>query len=157
MTSAPHHPSSNECIKRAVETVKVGIQRYENGDLDTKLSRFLFSDRDTAHSTTGVTPTEMLMRRHLKTPFHLLRPHLRVKVGAKQYGQKMGPDVNKTPPSYNPGDPVHALIYRNGMSSCVPSTIDKRRGSVSYTVQLAEGMLVYSRIRHPYGTIYFPT
>ena len=35
-------------------------------DLDTRLARFLFSYRTTPHTTTGVSPAELLMNRKLR-------------------------------------------------------------------------------------------
>ena len=51
MTSAPHHPASNGLAERAVGIVKEAAKRMEGGDLETKLTRFLFDYRATPHAT----------------------------------------------------------------------------------------------------------
>ena len=60
---APYHPASNCLAERAVRIFKEGFEKMEDGTVQTKLSRFLLSHRTTPHSTTGVPPAELLMKR----------------------------------------------------------------------------------------------
>ena len=53
-----------------------------------KVSRFLFQYRTTPHSTTGVSPAELLLSRKLRNHLDLLRPDLASKVLQKQSCQK---------------------------------------------------------------------
>ena len=53
-------------------------------DLDTCLSRFLFNYRTTAHTTTGVSPADLMMNRKLRSPLDLLSPSVLDKVGNKK-------------------------------------------------------------------------
>ena len=73
-TSAPYHPASNGLAERAVKTFKAGMRKMTEGSLRQKLARFLFSYRTTPHSTTGVSPAELLMNRKLKSVLDLLNP-----------------------------------------------------------------------------------
>lgn len=95
VTSAPFHPSSNGLAERAVRTFKEGMKRKQgNESLEAKVSRFLFSYRITPHSTTGLSPAEMLMSRRPRSAFDLLLPDLKSKVEKKQWKQKVNHDTH---------------------------------------------------------------
>ena len=66
VTSAPHYPSSNGLAERAVETVKQGLRQVEGFTIEEKLAKFLFKYCITPHTTTGVSPSKLLMGRCLK-------------------------------------------------------------------------------------------
>ena len=51
---SPHHPASNGLAKRAVQTVKSGINKMEGGNLPSKVTRFLSRYRITPQTTTGI-------------------------------------------------------------------------------------------------------
>ena len=60
---APHHPSSNGLAERAVKTFKEGMKNCissSSESIECCLSRVLFQYRITPHSTTGVSPSELL-------------------------------------------------------------------------------------------------
>ena len=67
ITSAPFHPSTNGLAERAVQTVKRGILKLKDGSLTDKLSRFLFSYRNTPLQLTGSTPAELFLGRRVKS------------------------------------------------------------------------------------------
>ena len=69
--SAPYHPSSNGQAERVVQTFKEAILKT-TGDLDTRLARFLFQYRLTPHTTTGLSPAEMLLGRRPRSHLDLL-------------------------------------------------------------------------------------
>ena len=60
LQTAPKHPSSNGLAERAVQTVKVGVRKIENGDLELRLQQFLLCYRVTPQSTTSRSPSELL-------------------------------------------------------------------------------------------------
>ena len=66
VTSSPYHPSSNGLAERAVQTVKQGLRQVEGFTIKEKVAKFLFKYRITPHSTTGVSPSKLLMGRCLK-------------------------------------------------------------------------------------------
>ena len=59
--SAPYHPSSNGLAERAVQTFKQALKQMDNGSLQFKVSQFLFKYNITPHSTTGLSPSKLLM------------------------------------------------------------------------------------------------
>lgn len=65
--TAAYHPASNGLAERSVQTFKNGMKRLQGGTLHTRLAQFLFSYRTTPHTTTGVSPAELLMGRRLMT------------------------------------------------------------------------------------------
>ena len=59
----------------------------KSGTLSDKIARFLFAYRNTPHSTTGVSPAELLMGRKLRSPLDLLKPDLHFRVEGRQEKQ----------------------------------------------------------------------
>ena len=74
ITSAPYRPSTNGLVERAVQTLKQGMKKQDDGSVDTKLARFLLSFRITPQSTTGESPAQLRWGRSLKSHLDLLRP-----------------------------------------------------------------------------------
>ena len=60
ITSAPWHPPTNGQVERAVQTFKRCLKGYTEGNIETKVARFLFFQHSTPHITTGQTPAELL-------------------------------------------------------------------------------------------------
>ncbi len=67
VTSAPYHPATNGLVERGVQTLKQGLKKIEGSSMQERLSKFLFGYRLMPHSTTGVSPAEMLMGRRLRS------------------------------------------------------------------------------------------
>ena len=74
---APHHPSSNGLAERAVKTFKDGMKKCissSSESIECCLSRVLFHYRITPHSTTGVSPSELLFGRRIRSHLDLIQP-----------------------------------------------------------------------------------
>ena len=71
--TSPYHPLSNGLADRAVQTFKNAVTKLD-GPMEVRLSQFLFKYRITPQTTTGVSPTQLLMGRRLRTHLHLLHP-----------------------------------------------------------------------------------
>ena len=70
----PYHPASNGLVERAVQTFKEGLKRIKVGALNTRVARFLFKYRLTPHSSTGVSPAELMFGRKLRSQLDLVKP-----------------------------------------------------------------------------------
>ena len=85
---APYHPASNGLAERAVQVFKEGFEKMGEGSIQTKISRLLLRYRTTPHSTTGVPPAELLMKRKLHTQLDRIFPSVADRVRSKQCKQK---------------------------------------------------------------------
>ena len=94
MTSATYHPSSNGLAERSVQTFNNGMKKGMGNDLQRQLSNFLFHYRMTPHTTTRVSPAELMMGRQLRTRPDLMRPDVGARVVRKQKKQKEYRDVS---------------------------------------------------------------
>ena len=68
----PYHPQSNGAAERSVKVVKDALvkQVFEGKkgiSVRHRLANFLFRYRTTPHTTTGVTPAELMVKRRLRT------------------------------------------------------------------------------------------
>ena len=61
---APYHPASNGLAERAVIIFKEGLKKQTTGTLQDRLAKILLRYRLTPHTTTGVSPSELLMGRN---------------------------------------------------------------------------------------------
>ncbi|XP_063365871.1 uncharacterized protein K02A2.6-like [Cydia amplana] len=79
MTSPAYHPASNGQAESMVKVIKKGIKSSlltgrNVRDSKVKLLQYLFNYRNSVHSTTGSSPTELVYGRKLKTRLDLLHP-----------------------------------------------------------------------------------
>ena len=63
VTSAPYHLATNGLAERAVQIVKKGLKKVTEGTIRSRLAQLLFAYRIMPHSTTGVSPSELLLGR----------------------------------------------------------------------------------------------
>ena len=116
VTSSPYHPASNGLAERSVQTFKEHMKKISDDTLETRISRFLFWNRLTSHTTTGVTPAELLLGRIPRSQLDLLKPPLpttvqqkpeiAVTVQQKQQKQKAYHDTRFKLHEFSVNDPV---------------------------------------------------
>ena len=105
--SAPYHPSTNGLAERAVQTLKDGLRCIKDGTIETQLARFLSKYRLTPHSTTGLSPSEMLLRCRPCSCLDLMNPDLAQKVLSNQLQSKRTHDNIKQAHSFKVGEEVY--------------------------------------------------
>ena len=137
---APYHPASNGLAERAVRIFKEGYEKMEDGSVQTKLSRFLLSYRTTPHSTTGVPPAELLMKRRLHTQLNQFVPSVADHVRNKQSQQKAAHDYHAEREILE-GQAVYAKDFRY-KKAWIPGTVMEKTGPVSARVQLDNGTVI---------------
>ena len=89
----PYHPASNGLVERAVQSFTEGMKRIRDGSINTRLARYFFKYRFTPHTSTGMSPAEMLYGRKLRTQLDLLVPSVRKTVPNAQDRQKRNHDI----------------------------------------------------------------
>ena len=68
-----YKPSSNGLAERMVQTFKRALST-SNEHVSVFLDKFLFKYRITPHSSTGVSPAELMFKRRLRCRLDLLHP-----------------------------------------------------------------------------------
>ena len=117
---------------------KEGLKKTTIGTVQDRIARLLFSYRITPHTTTGLSPSEMLFGRKLRSRLDLLKPDLQQNVQAKQLKQKADRDRRCRPRHFEEGESVFAKNYASG-EKWLPGTIASRKGPVSFEVELSNG------------------
>ena len=148
VTSSPYHPSTNGLAERCVQTMKLGIKRTKGGSLQEKLSKFLFDYRITPHSTTGVAPCELLMKRRLRSRFDLLHPEVSKKVENQQKKQVESHDNSRPLRSFKVNEKVYAKNLISNTPKWIAGTVTKVTGPLSYVIQLEDGRIVRRHVDH---------
>ena len=124
--TAPYHPASNGQAERVVRTFKESMKKLSKGDIETKVNRLLFKYRMTPHTSTGVSPSQLMLKREIRTPFHLIQP-----------GSKITPrpEARSDARKFREGDLVWSKNFGLG-DKWVPGIVESVRGNVNYNVSL---------------------
>jgi hypothetical protein len=139
----PYHPQSNGAAERSVRIVKEAlvkqvIQGTKGMSMKHRLANFLFKYRTTPHSTTGVTPAELMVKRRLRNRLSLIKPDLAQAVESKQDKQKEYKDMkSKKERSFVRCDRVRVRNTRTNskIEKWIPGTVVKVCGPRTYVVR----------------------
>nr|VZI02168.1 unnamed protein product [Spirometra erinaceieuropaei] len=147
LRSPPYHPQSNGQAERFVDTFKRALLKARGeGTTDEIVQAFLFSYRTTPNpaSPGGVSPTEALMGRKLRTTFHALVP-----AGAQP--AQTSP-VSRSKLSI--GTPVFVRAYRAGFPDWIEATVALHSGSMLFDVDVGDDIWVrhHNQIRRRHGS-----
>ena len=117
---SPYHSLSNRLAKRAVKTFKEGMKKASNtGSIESRMARMLFQYRITPHSTTGVSPAELLFGQRIQSHLGQLIPDLVTKVESKQAAQKRNHDNHTDIRTFQIGDPLFVRNYTKVPTWCL--------------------------------------
>lgn len=147
--SSPYHPASNGLAERAVRIFKEGMKKMSTseGTLNAKLNRFLLSYRTTPQSTTGMTPSELLFNRRLRTKLDLVKPEIRKRVVKKQLDQKVYHDQHSKYRKFALGDNVQVRNFLQG-PKWEPAEVTRQVGPLSYSVKFGDGKVSKRHVDH---------
>lgn len=119
----------------------------EEGTMQDKLSRFLLKYRTTPHTTTGVPPAELLMKRKLKTKLDLIVPNTASLVRQKQERQKQTHDHHAKHRDFEASDPVFVKDF-SSPKSWQKGTVVQTTGPISALAELPDGRVVQRHQDH---------
>jgi hypothetical protein len=129
ITTSPYHPASNGIAERFVRTFKETLlkeQESEQMDKFTTLRNVLRNYRWTPHTSTGLSPAEMMFQHPIRTEFDLMKPVTSLK------------KISTT--KYAIGDSVWALDYQSHRPhKWQQGIITKNLGSMLYEVRSSDG------------------
>ena len=147
VTSAPYHPASNGLAERAVRIVKNGLKRNTTGTLTERLACLLFNYRISPHGTTGVSPSELMFNRVVKSKLDLVKPNITSHVEHKQFQQKTYHDTHAKERLLLVGEEVYFKDFTDN-GKWKPGWIVKNCGAVARLVKSSDGKVVRRHVDH---------
>ncbi|MCG8621136.1 MAG: DDE-type integrase/transposase/recombinase [Proteobacteria bacterium] len=141
VTSAPFHPATNGLAERAVQIVKKGLKKEKGGTMASRLAKVLMAYRTTPQSTTGVSPSELLQGRRIRTRLDLLKPNVTERVEQSQLKQKLSHDSTARRMQFSKGETVYAQNFGTGQK-WMPAIFQDVTGPVSFLVKLEDDRLI---------------
>ena len=143
ITTAVYRPSTNGLAERMVRTFKRALLLSKD-PVQLTIDKFLFNYRMTPHTTTGVTPAELMFGRKLRSRLDLLWPSSKVasRVSANQQRQKANHTRKPRVVDLETEDNVLVKNYSKHGASWVPAVVVRQTGPVSYQCRLNSGNLV---------------
>ena len=146
-TGAPRHPATNGLAERYVSTFKSGMKKLAREDLsiEDKVSHFLLRYRTTPNSTTGESPADVFLKRHVRTRLDFLKPNIQETVRRKQYLQKEGHDRKALDRQFDVEEQVYLRNTAGDTPRWIPGVITQQSGPVSYKVRGAATDQEYRR------------
>ena len=141
--TAVYKPSTNGLAERMVQTFKQALKASKE-PIQLTIDRFLFNYRLTPHSTTGLSPAELMFGRKLRSRLDLVWPSddVSARVAMKQQHQKDHHAAKPRTVDYEENSPVMVKNYSKYGSRWTPAMVSKQTGPVSYRCRLDDGNIV---------------
>ena len=138
---SPYHPSSNGAVERLVQSFKKSLKASESDGrtVSHRLSSFLFTYCSTPHASTKASPSELFLKRLLRTHLDLLLPNVESTVRLSQAKQKAQHDTHTKGREFSIGENIMAKNFRAG-APWLPGTITERLGPVTYLVRVKNNL-----------------
>ncbi|UYV65610.1 K02A2.6-like [Cordylochernes scorpioides] len=73
--TAPFHPSSNGLAECAVQTIKTGLKKVQQGSISQRLAEILLGYRRTPIASIGKSPSEMMFGHNIRSRLDLILPN----------------------------------------------------------------------------------
>ena len=113
----------------------------EVDSLEEKRSRYLHKYRITSHSTTGTSPSELLMGKRLRS-LDLIYPDIINQVEGKQWKQKCYHDKKQATRTFVNGELVYSEDFSSAPEKWIPGIIEKVTDPVSHHICLENGQIM---------------
>lgn len=135
ITTSPYHPASNGLAERNVQTFKNAMIKIDGKCVRERVCKFLTKYRTCPHSTTGVSPAELMFGRKLKTHLDLLHPSLTNQVYKQQSAQRHNHNLHSREREIGVNDHVFVRNYSTAGERWMDGVVTQKTGPVSYKVQ----------------------
>ena len=152
----PYHPQANGQAERFIQTFKKCMNKMAKNskNIDYNVNNFLLTYRVTAHATTDVAPSQLLMGRKLRTRLDLIHPRVKEsvnddqnraavqeRVDQSQRKQKAYHDRTAKMREFEIGDHVWARNYSRRGPKFVRAKIHHKISPLSYRVFVRDGLI----------------
>ena len=140
--SSPYYPSTNGLAERNVQSFKQALRMNTHGTIQERLHKFLFKHRITPHTTTGISPAELLFGRRPRSTMDKLLPELHDRIEAQQHRQKVNHDTSKPARKFEVNDQVLVEMFNSTPHEWLTGKITKVTGPLSYHIELNNGRVI---------------
>ena len=143
ITTAVYKPSTNGLAEKMVQTFKKALKASKES-IQTTIDRFLFNYRLTPHCTTGVTPSELMLGRKMRSRLDLLTPLDQVsqRVSQKQEKQKANHAKKPRKVKFDLGSQVMVRNFGVRGPKWLSAKVIEVTGPLSYRCLLERGGVV---------------
>ena len=141
----PYHPASNGAAERSVQILKQALRKqvvsHHEGQpiltIEHRLANFLFRNRNTPHTVTGVPPAELFLKRQPHVRFSNLLPSVEKQVNGQQAKQKLHHDRSCVKMrDFAASDSVSVRNMQGTYAKWIPGTVIRRLGPLTYLVRV---------------------